>query len=168
MPNVELEACGPERRATLDALFQLYVHDFSEQWAGQDRGELEESGRFPDYPYLDLYWSEPDRSAWLIRAGGHVAGFALLNTHSHSGLPSDHDVAEFFVVRKHRRSGVGRAAALALIGGRTGQWELAVARANTQALSFWRGVAAALSPNVDELDLDDDRWNGAILRFRVA
>lgn len=168
MAKVELEAAGPEKRAVLDAMFQLYIHDFSEQWAGQSRGELEESGRFPDYPDLDLYWREPERSAWLIRADGHLAGFALLNAFSHSGLPSDHDVAEFFVVRKHRRSGVGRAAALALIGARPGQWELAVARANVQALRFWRGVAAALSPQVDEMDVNDDRWNGAILRFRVA
>jgi len=29
-------------------------------------------------------------------------------------------------------------------------------------------VSAAVSPAVDEQDLNDARWNGAILRFRVA
>lgn len=168
MPKVTLEPCEAARRPSLDAMFQLYTHDFSEQWAGTDRGDLEESGRFPDYPYLDLYWTEPDRSAWLIRADGRLAGFALLNTYSHSGLPSDHDVAEFFVVRKHRRAGVGREAARDLIGARPGQWELAVARANVQALQFWRGVVAGLTAEVEELDCDDQRWNGTILRFVVA
>jgi len=169
MPRVELERAGPERRAALDALFQLYTHDFSEQWAGSDRGELEESGRFPNYPYLDLYWTEPAREPFLIRVDGQLAGFVLLNDHSHSGLPLDHAVAEFFVVRKHRRGGVGRAAALAAIGARPGQWELAVARRNPGALVFWRGVAADVAAGpIDELDLADDRWNGSILRFRVA
>lgn len=169
MPKVELEPCAAVRRPALEAMFQLYVHDFSEHWAGLDRGELEEDGRFPDYPYLDRYWTEPDRSAWFIRADGHLAGFALLSGHSHSGLPADHDVAEFFVVRKHRRFGVGFEAARQLIGRRSGQWEIAVVRANVGALGFWRRVAAEMAAHgVDEQDLDDHRWNGAILRFGVA
>jgi predicted acetyltransferase len=161
---VELERCERARRPVLENLFQLYVHDFSEQWAGQPRGELQENGRFEDYPYFDSYWEDSERSGWLIRAGGKIAGFALI---SHSGLGCDHAMAEFFVVRKHRRSGVGREAALKLIGERAGLWELAISRANTGALVFWRGVARSLSDEVTELDLADERWNGAILRSRV-
>ena len=169
MPKIELERCPEDHKPAIAAMFQLYVHDFSEHWAGTDRGELQEDGRFPAYPHLDSYWQgDPRRESFLIRADGHLAGFALVNDFSHSGLPSDYDVAEFFVVRKHRRNGVGRAAALRLIGGRPGQWELAVARANLGALSFWRGVAGALTPEVEELDCDDERWNGVILRFVVA
>lgn len=166
MPKVELERAGPERRGALDALFQLYTHDFSDFWAGTDRGELQEDGRFPDYPYLDSYWTEPGREPFLIRVDGHLGGFVLVNDHSHSGLPLDFAVAEFFVVRKHRRGGVGRAAARAAISGREGQWELAVARKNESALAFWRDVAAELAAGaVDELDTTDT-WNGTILRFR--
>jgi predicted acetyltransferase len=168
MPNVILEPAGPDRRMALANLFQLYTHDFSEQWAGSGRGELSEDGTFEAYPYLDSYWAEPGREAFLVRADGHLAGFVLLNAHSHSGLPLDHAVAEFFVVRKHRRGGVGRAAARAAIAPRPGLWELAVARANTGALAFWRGVAAELAAGpVEELDTTD-RWNGRILRFTVA
>ncbi|WP_397403125.1 GNAT family N-acetyltransferase [Phenylobacterium sp.] len=168
MSRVELEAISAARRPAFDAMFQLYIHDFSEFWAGQDRGELPESGRFDTYSELDLYWTEPHRSAWFIRADSHLAGFALVNNHSHSGLPADHDVAEFFVVRKHRRSGIGFDAARQLIAGRPGQWEIAVVRANVAALGFWRRVAGSVSPEADELNLDDARWNGAILRFKVA
>jgi predicted acetyltransferase len=169
MPEITLELAGPERRETFANLFQLYTYDFSEQWAGLDRGELSDEGRFPDDPYLDLYWAEPDRTPYLIRADGHVAGFVLTNAWSHSGLPIDHAVAEFFVVRKHRRSGVGRAAARQAIAPRPGQWELAVARKNTAALPFWRAVAAELTAGpVEAIDRDDDLWNGPILRFRVG
>ena len=76
MSRVELEAISAARRPALDAMFQLYTHDFSEHWAGQDRGELPESGQFEAYPMLDLYWTALDRSAWFIRADGHLAGFA--------------------------------------------------------------------------------------------
>ena len=168
MLEVTLQPAGPERRQTLANLFQLYVHDFSEQWAGTERGELGEDGLFEDSPGPDAYRTEPGRDSFLIRADGRLAGFVLVNRHSHCGLPLDHAVAEFFVVRKHRRGGVGRAAALAAIAPRPGQWELAVARRNTGALAFWRGVAAEVAAGpVDEFDTHDP-WNGYILRFRVA
>ena len=150
-------------------MFQLYTYDFTDNWVGQARGELGEGGRFGPYPYLDTYWSEPSRYAYLIRAGGHLAGFVLINDFSHSGLPLDFAIAEFFVVRKHRRGGVGREAARAAIAPRPGQWELTVARANTGALTFWRAVAAELGAGpADETDRNDTLWNGPILRFVVA
>jgi predicted acetyltransferase len=168
MTEVTLEVAGPDRREALANLFQFYTYDFTEQWSDQARGELSEQGLFPDYPYLDAYWTEPGRTPYLIRADGHLAGFVLLNGYSHSGLPLDHAVAEFFVVRKHRRGGVGRAAARAAIAPRPGQWELAVARRNTEALPFWRTVAADLASGpVDEVDRESAFWNGPILRFRV-
>jgi len=169
MPEVTIEPCAAARRPALEALFQLYVHDFSDFWAGQPRGELQEDGRFPDYPYLDLYWQEPSRTPWLIRVDGHLAGFALLSAESHSGEPADHDMAEFFIVRKHRRGGVGFEAARQLIAARSGVWEIAVTRANVGAQAFWRRVVKALAAgDVDERWSEDDRWNGLLLRFAVA
>lgn len=168
MVAVSLQQVGPERARTIANLFQLYIHDFTDFWETR-RVEIGEDGRFPPYPPLETYFREPDRSAFLIRADSHIAGFALLDTHSHSGEPVDHNMGEFFVARPYRREGVGRVAALSLIEERPGQWELAVARRNTGALSFWRGVAdrAALGP-VDERDQNDESWNGAVLRFRAG
>jgi predicted acetyltransferase len=169
MAEVTLEIAGPERRGALENLCQLYAHDFSEFWAGRDDGELQEDGRFPQYILLDSYWTDAARTPILIRAGGHVAGFALINSFSHSGLPLDFAVAEFFVVRKHRRAGVGFTAATEIIRERPGQWEMAVARRNTAALPFWRRVAAAAGgPTVEEVDRDDELWNGPIVRLTAV
>jgi predicted acetyltransferase len=169
MVDVTIEKVGRERRLTFVNLFQLYAHDFSEQWFDRPEGELDETGRLEEYGYLDNYWTEPRHEAMLIRADGRLAGFVLVNAYSHSGKPLDHQISEFFVARKHRRSGVGRTAALAVIGERPGLWELAVARRNVGAQSFWRGVAKRLAGDrVEETDQDDDRWNGLILRFRVG
>jgi predicted acetyltransferase len=82
----------------------------------------------------------------------------------------DRAVAEFFVVRKHRRRGVGLTAAHALFGTAWGVWEAAVVRRNVGALAFWRRAAASY-PGVRDIveeDHDDALWNGAILRFRVG
>jgi predicted acetyltransferase len=168
MADVTLEIAPRDRRLTFENLFQLYTHDFSDFWWDRPEGELDEDGLFGDYPHLDSYWSEPDRTPILIRADGHLAGFALINAFAHSGLPTDHSIAEFFVVRKHRRAGVGQAAATAIIAARPGQWEIAVIRRNAAAQAFWPRVAAATARGeVEALDLNDALWNGLILRFQA-
>ena len=103
----------------------------------------------------------------LFRLEGRPVGFALLNATSHSGHPVDRNVAEFFVVRKHRRSGLGTAAAHALFAQRPGRWEAAVARPNTAALAFWRRAVESC-PGVEAIEETDHAtpaWNGPILRF---
>lgn len=167
MPTIELDPAG-DQRAAVENLFQFYVHDFAEFWA-ERQVEFDEDGRFPAYPPLAAYWSEPGAEPFLIRADGKLAGFVLIDGHSHSGLPVDFNMGEFFVARHYRREGVGREAALKAIRERKGQWEIAVARRNVPAQPFWRGVAAACATGaVDEIDQNDDRWNGLILRFVVA
>jgi len=169
MPKVEVEVAGPEQRETIANLFQPYTHDFSGFWVGLPEGELGEDGRFQAYPYLDSYWTEADREPLLIRVDSKLAGFALINTFAHSGLPADFSMAEFFVARKYRRSGVGLAAAVGIIRARPGQWDIAVVRKNLAAQPFWRRVAAEVAAGqVEEMDKNDDLWNGLILRFRIA
>jgi len=169
MADVTVESAGPGYRPALENLFQLYVHDFSDFMAPGKQVDVGEDGRFPPYPPLAAYWREPDHEVLLIRAGGALAGFALVNREAHSGEPCDFSMAEFFVMRKYRRGGVGMAAALQVVGARPGQWDIAIARRNTAALAFWRRVAAAVAgAAVEELDRDDGLWNGWILRFSVS
>ena len=167
--TVSIDLARPEERPILDNLMQLYIHDFSEQWAGQARGELQDDGRFPAYEPMASYWIEPARIPLLIRVDGKLAGLALINDYSHSGQPADRNMAEFFVVRKHRRGGVGTAAAQAIFSRWPGLWEAAVARRNLPALPFWRNAAASHPGcrGVEEIDVSDERWNGPILRFRI-
>lgn len=151
-------------------MMQLYIHDFSELWVGQERGELGPDGLFADYP-LDTYRAgDPRRVPLIFRKAEGLVGFALLNEHTHSGLSADWSMAEFFIVRKHRRGGTGTRAAHLIFTAYPGQWDLAVARSNTGARSFWARAIAA-HPKVsarEELDRDDALWNGAIFRFRIG
>lgn len=165
--DLTLEIAAPQEREVISNLFQFYVHDFSEFWWDQPRGELEADGRFAPYP-LDPWFG--DDAAWiplLLRADGHPAGFALLDTVSHSGRPVERNMAEFFIVRKHRHGGVGTWAARTLFERYPGVWEAAVVRRNVAALGFWRRAIEGhpLAEDVEEFDVDTDRWNGPILRF---
>jgi hypothetical protein len=53
--DCEMVLATAEQRPALENLFQLYIHDFSEQWADRAEGEIEEDGRFAPYPYLEAY-----------------------------------------------------------------------------------------------------------------
>jgi predicted acetyltransferase len=108
-------------------LLELYLHDFSEF----TDADVDGRGRF-GYPYLDLYWTEPERRPFLFRAAGHWAGCALVRR----GTP--HDMAEFFVLRKYRRTGVGVVAARDLFHRFPGAWQVRQMTANTGATAFWR------------------------------
>jgi predicted acetyltransferase len=167
-PTVTVVPAPPERQLALANLFQLYAHDFSEFAGDPGPFSLDEDGRFAPYPWLDAYWTEPGRSAWLIRADDRLAGFALINAISPRGAAVDHNMAEFFIARPWRRAGVGSQAAQALISRHRGSWEVAVARRNQPALMFWRRVAAE-TPGVSALEESEHHasdWDGPILSFR--
>lgn len=168
MDRVCLERGEPSQRATLANLVQLYIHDFSEFLSVKQKLAVEEDGRFADLLRLDEYWSAADRSVWFIRAGGQLAGFALLNRHSHCNRPVDFNMGEFFVMRTFRRDGIGARAAIDLIQMHPGQWEIAVSARNPPALAFWpRVVAAAGVSDVETLQGDGKTWTGPITRFVV-
>ncbi|HEY2480852.1 MAG TPA: GNAT family N-acetyltransferase [Caulobacteraceae bacterium] len=167
MPEVEVSLARAGERAALANLMQLYIHDFSEFWAGTGEGELQDDGRFADYP-LDAYWREPSRIPLLFRIDGALVGFALLNAVGH-GLGAIHrNMAEFFIVRKYRRGGVGTAAARQVFSLYPGRWEVAVAQRNQAALPFWRQAIIGCDrvADVSELDVDNGAWNGPLFRFR--
>jgi predicted acetyltransferase len=139
--EIAIEAATRDDTALLSNLLELYIHDLSAVF-GLDVGA---DGRF-GYAKLPLYWSEPGRFPFLIRAGDRIAGFALVTRGSPATSdPDDFDVAEFFVLRRYRRSGVGRQAAMLLWGRMPGRWVVRVSEGNQPALPFWEGVIRAYS-----------------------
>jgi predicted acetyltransferase len=157
-------------RALIAAMFQYYVYDFSEMGSPDDDDfDLEPDGTFGRYEYMGAYWREPARIPLIIRRGGKLAGFALINDHSHSGLPLDRNFGEFFVLRKYRRAGVASAAVRQILTRYPGRWEAAIMQRNTAAQAFWPRAVAATPGVRDMVTLQGDgaRWTGPILRFVV-
>jgi predicted acetyltransferase len=154
------------RKQTLVNLMQLYLYDFSEFAPIESLyGEADQEGRFA-YDGLDDYWREDGRIALTIEANGRLAGFALVNRWSALNRPLDHSVAEFLVLRKYRRAGVGSRAAKLLFARFPGRWEAPVAWYNAPALAFWRrAVAACVDGTIEECAGDGERWTGTVLCF---
>jgi len=163
--NVQISVAGPEEQARLKALFELYAYDFSEL-LGLDVGD---DGRFRS-PALDAYWTDPRRHAFLIRVDERLAGFMLVQERSRlTGEDGVRDVAEFFVMRRYRRHGIGEQAARWLFDRFRGRWEVRQKPENEAAIAFWRRVVDRYSGGrFENVVWDDDQWRGPVQRFDCA
>lgn len=168
--GLAIDIAGPADRPVLENLLQLYIHDFSELFAGTPRCDLGDDGRYLTEIPLSDWWQKPGHIPLLLRSGGRLAGFALLNTFAHSGAVVDRNMSEFFVVRKYRRLGLGLAAAHLLFSHYPGRWEAAVMRKNIAARSFWQRAITS-HPGLARIDIADRShftWDGTIFRFDIA
>jgi predicted acetyltransferase len=129
MSKVEVLPAGPEHEVVVRRLMELYLHDFSPM----DGADVDAEGVY-GYELLDRYWIDADRHPFLFRLGGRWVGFGLVR----AGAP--HDIAEFFVMRKYRRNGVGTQAARALFARFPGAWQVRQIATNPAATRFWRAA----------------------------
>jgi predicted acetyltransferase len=78
-----------------------------------------------------------------------VAGFVLATRGSPATEDPDVlDVAEFFVMRRYRRFGVGRRAAFLLWKRLPGKWTVRASEGNLGAVAFWADVIAEFTNGV--------------------
>jgi len=113
MIDVEVRLAARSEKDAVAQLLELYLHDLSELTAA----DVGAGGRY-GYRYLDDYWTEVECHPFLFRVDDRLAGLALVQ----AGAP--HDMSEFFVMRRYRRRGVGRRAALALFTRFPGEWQV--------------------------------------------
>lgn len=168
MIDVTLHRGQRSQRRALENLAQLYIHDFTD-FLGPQNLDVGEDGLFADEMHLDDFWKRPGHSVWFTRADDKLAGFALLNTSTHSGEPADFNMAQFFVIRSYRGKNVAARAVEQILNAHPGQWEVAIMERNTPALRFWpRAVATA---NISRLETQTDLGTDprrTILRFMVG
>ena len=162
MPEVELHPAQIEDKAILRHLLELYAYDFSDY----DGADVDEHGLY-GYQRLDHYWTEEGRSHFLVRVSGKWAGLALVREVTlPDGRPA-RSIAEFFIMRKYRRQGVGKVVAQRLFDMFPGAWEVGQIAENCPAQTFWRAVIADYTGGrFEEVRRDD--WDGPMQEFTYA
>jgi predicted acetyltransferase len=159
--NVAVTPATEAHALVFGRLLQLYYYDFSEI-LGVDVGDdgLFSAGR------ADGYWLAPRYRPFLIHAGAHLAGLAVVDSQSRLTGEPLWDMAEFFVVRRHRRTGVGAGAASWLFDAFPGLWEVREVAKNTAAQAFWRRVIGEhTGGRFHEVVYDDATWRGPVQKF---
>jgi predicted acetyltransferase len=137
--NLLISKIGLESRVVLRNLFEHYLHDMAE-WLEFD------TNADGSYSYdTSLVW-EKGYDAYLAKVGDSIAGFALVGSATEwLGGIGAHDVHEFFVIRRFRRSGIGQRMATLLWNERPGEWLVRVFEANPPAVPFWRTAISSYS-----------------------
>lgn len=134
--DVQITKASIDQKPLLFQLMQLYMHDSSEH-ANDD---LNKDGIFT-YRYFEDYWTGSDSIPFLIRCDGEIAGFVFVNSFTVVLKPgSGRAIAEFFVMRKYRKRGVGRYVAFHVFDMFPGHWEVRENATNVDGQIFWRKV----------------------------
>ena len=75
-------------------------------------------------------------------------------------------MAQFFVLRKYRRSGLASHAATQVFNTLRGQWEVGQVPLNLPAQAFWRQlIRRYTNGQFTDQTLDDARWRGPLQCF---
>jgi predicted acetyltransferase len=154
----QLALAGESDSRLIESLLDDYLRELSSHQAAPNS-----ASDSTNYPYLDRYWSEPGRHAFLVQSAGRTVGFALVRAPASTGTGQYH-FAEFYIQPASRRLGFGRSAVLAIWKRFPGPWELQVHARNSAALQFWKSCAEAEAretPQVSELQTAD----GSRLQF---
>jgi predicted acetyltransferase len=148
-------------KSVLRQLIELYQYDFSEFSPELD---VDPHGLF-GYNHLDHYWTVKERYPFLISVNSRYAGFALVN--DYVLVPgNERSIAEFFVMRKYRRKGVGKRVAFGVFDRLPGKWEVRQATENRNAVAFWRNIIGEYtSGNFQETLLAGEDWRGPAQSF---
>ena len=162
--NLTLTPASPDEKPILERLMQLYLYDFTEF----DGTDVNDQGLYLD-KYLPLYWEEPHRRPFFIRVDGKLAGFVLVRLDIDGLIDSPrkvHQIAEFFVLKKYRRYGVGKFAAKWVFDEFPGVWEVEQIATNLPAQAFWRKIISRYTHNnYREMFLNNEHHHGPIQTF---
>ncbi|MCP8967640.1 GNAT family N-acetyltransferase [Ectobacillus ponti] len=153
--NLVIEKAELEKKSVLRRLMELYKYDFSEF----DPEDVNEHGLY-EYMYLDHYFTDADRFPFFFKVDGRYAGFALIRK-----MEAHYSMAEFFVMKKYRKSGIGKQAAQELFQRFPGTWEVAEMEENVPAQHFWRKVIGAYAA-YEEIRKPD--WDGPVQLFYAS
>lgn len=145
--KLQLSEIQIDEREILSNLLEKYAYEFSRY----DNRDVNKLGLY-GYKYLDYYWTEKNRWAYFILVDENLAGFVMvIDLPEVEDRGTDYQVAEFFVLHKYRRQGVGREALFQIFGRHKGRWQLKLHPKNTASVHFWNKVITEYTKGQYEL-----------------
>ncbi|MFK7774701.1 MAG: GNAT family N-acetyltransferase [Saprospiraceae bacterium] len=119
-----------------------------------------------EYPYLDSYWIDKNRTPLYFFVGKRKIGFALINDCClEQKTEPTYSIAEFYIFEKERRNQFGKKLAFQVFDFFKGNWEVRTMKGNKKSELFWGNVIADYAPNFSEISNHPD-WKGIIFCFK--
>ena len=156
---LELRKAHANDFPALQQMLELYQYELSDIWA-QDT-DAEAKFGFA----LERHRADERFHAYVALEGSQYVGLALVAPAIVTRTEGCW-MEQFFVLKRHRRSGAGRALALYVFHSHPGLWEVGQMPANLAAQAFWRKVIAAEIQNgFVELQVTQGWWQGVVQQF---
>lgn len=151
--DFKLVQASREYKEAIKNLMQFYMYDFSE-YVECDVGE---DGLFAAYAGLEDYWKEENHKfPYIVKKDEKYVGFILVRF-IETGKRNYFSIAEFFIMKKYRRKGIGIAVAQQVFNLHKGQWEVYQKENNQPAQQFWNKVITEYTKGQFEERLESGR-----------
>ncbi|EKE07544.1 MAG: hypothetical protein ACD_18C00059G0003 [uncultured bacterium] len=160
--KIEIFEVQNDEKEVLKQLLELYQYDFSIF----NDADVDDIGLY-SYKHLDSYFDDPKRKAFFIKYNNKYCGFVMINDYlrvlKNEGSKA---VAEFFVLKKYRRLGIGKYVSEKMFGMFPGKWEIFQQKNNEGAVDFWQNVIKEYTKNNYEIkDVIDNGVDGQVFIF---
>jgi [ribosomal protein S5]-alanine N-acetyltransferase len=123
---------------TIQNMGRFYVYDMTEYMGDEEEWKLPENGLFECIDFKK-YWDQPNTFPFILRQNKEIAGFVIIDKKG-SDEQVDFNMAQFFILRKFKKKGIGRAVAYHCFNQFFGIWEVMVMPKNEGAYNFWKRV----------------------------
>jgi len=151
--NFILLSASDAHKIVIQNLMQYYIYDFSE-YIKYDVGD---NGLFEPYPNLMDYWERDNNQfPYVIKMNDKYIGFVLVKL-TNSIDRNYFSIAEFFILKKYRREGIGKAIAVKVFNLHKGHWEVYQINSNIPAQIFWNKVISEYTKGQFEERLEDGK-----------
>jgi len=159
--TLELREFQPSDLSALQQMLELYQYELSDIWP-------QDADSHARYGYnLERHIQGERFFAHMARYGSQYAGFALVAPASVTRTDG-HWMEQFFVLKRFRRAGTGRALAEHVLRSHPGPWEVGQMPANLAAQAFWRSVIRRIAcGGFTELQVTAGWWQGVVQQFDV-
>ena len=160
--TLELRKAQPEDFAALQQMLELYQYDISDIY-------LQDTDAEAKYGYDLVRHRKAERfHAHVVLEGSQYVGFALVAPAIVTRKEGSW-MEQFFILKRYRRAGAGRALALHVFQSYPGPWEVGQMPTNHAAQKFWRQViSTATAGAFVELQVTDGWWQGVVQQFNNA
>jgi len=139
--NIQIIKATLDQQVIIAQLYELYTYEMTDL-ADFD---IHDDGYF-GYADLPLYWSDPNKTPYLVWVNQKLAGFVLIQKGSPiEADPDVWDIAEFFIMRKFRQKDIGQFVAHHIWTMHPGRWQIRVWDNNVTANLFWKNIIEKFS-----------------------
>lgn len=144
--NIKLVRIESKDKSILQNLFQLYMHDITASLPM----DVNEHGLF-EYNYIDCYFTEENRYAYLIYIDNKIGGFALIDDEfmvldKKRNAPC-YDFSEMFILNSYKKKGYGDKIVKQIFDMYKGNWEIRPVPRSEGAKRFWLKVVKNYTNN---------------------